>query len=92
MTFAPSGAPQYLVWCAPFIALARPKMFIPVTVASSVFLLIFYTVMSGGFPWWFAISRPKTDWIWLLATNIPWLTFSACLWHELRARSASEPA
>jgi hypothetical protein len=91
MALAPSGAAQYLVWCAPFLAVARPQFFPWITAASAVHLFVFYTVFCGGLPWDFGIAREKTNWIWLLTTNIPWLAFAACLGLEFR-RSISPGA
>lgn len=84
MTFAPSGAAQYLVWCAPFLAVARPRFSPWIAAASAVHLFVFYTVFCGGLPWDFGIAREKTNWIWLLTTNLPWLAFATCLGLEMR--------
>ncbi len=89
MTFAPSGAAQYLVWSAPFLAVARPRFSPWIAAAGTVHLFVFYTVFCGGLPWDFGIAREATNWIWLLTTNIPWMAFAACLFLEMK-RALSE--
>ena len=79
MVFAPGIAAQYLVWPAPFLLVMRPRWFGWVTAACTVHLVIFYTVLCGGFPWYFGIARAATNPTWMLSSNIAWAAFILCL-------------
>lgn len=79
MVFAPGAAAQYLVWPAPFLLMMCARRYAWVTAACTVHLVIFYTVLSGGFPWYFGIARAATNPIWMLSGNIAWLAFVLCL-------------
>lgn len=76
---APGFGSQYLVWLAPFVAVASPRWFVALTVASSVFLFRFYSVISDPFPWTRGTSTRALAPQWLMWTNLPWLVVLACL-------------
>jgi hypothetical protein len=92
MSLAPAGAAQYLVWAAPFLLWLGAGAYLSVTVASSVHLFIFYTVLCGGLPWDYGIVYPHMDPnSWLLSSNLPWLAFIVVLcwkWPAIYARPA----
>lgn len=79
MVFAPGAAAQYLVWPAPFLLMTCARSYAWVTLGCSIHLAIFYTVLSGGFPWYFGIARAATNPIWMLSSNIAWVAFVLCL-------------
>jgi hypothetical protein len=85
MVFAPGAAAQYLVWPAPFLLMAGARRYAWVTAACATHLVIFYTVLSGGFPWYFGIARAATNPIWMLSANIAWLAFMLCLASMMKA-------
>ena len=88
MVFAPGVAAQYLVWPAPFLLVASTRSYAWVTAACAAHLAIFYTVLSGGFPWYFGIARAATNPIWMLSGNIAWMAFVLCLARMARAALA----
>jgi hypothetical protein len=71
--FSPAVAAQYLVWLAPFILLLSPAFYGVLTVACSVFLFALYTIMSGGFPWYFGHASNKLSSITAHSALLPWL-------------------
>lgn len=94
IAFAPGFGSQYLVWLAPFAAVASPRWFAALTVASAVFLFRFYSVISGDFPWVRGTSTRVLAPQWLMWTNLPWLVIVAWLgwWATgaLRARKVGQ--
>jgi len=86
--FSPAVAAQYLVWLAPFILLLSPRFYGILVAASSIFLFAFYTVTSGGFPWYFSHASNKLNLISAHWAAIPWFTltggFVALLWRVRR--------
>lgn len=92
---APGFGSQYLVWLAPFAAVASPRWFAALTVASAVFLIRFYSVISGDFPWVRGTSTRVLAPQWLMWTNLPWLVIVAWLawWASgtLRRRKVGHP-
>ena len=72
--FSPGVSAQYLIWLAPFVLLLSPKFYGLLVVSSTVFLFSFYTIISGGFPWYFGNSTNKLNTIWTPWTLCPWLT------------------
>ncbi len=90
---APGFGPQYLVWLAPFVAVASPGWFAALTVASTLFLYRFYSVISGDFPWDRGTSTPTLAPQWLAWTNLPWLVVLAWLtWWAFTAVRKTRPA
>ena len=71
---SPGVAAQYLVWLAPFILFLSPTFYGFLVVGSSIFLFAFYTINSGGFPWYFAYASNKLSALCALWALIPWLT------------------
>lgn len=63
--------PQYLVWIAPFLVVAAPRLYAAVTAASLVFLLAFYGVTSG---WRFDFAHSTYDLTdqWMPWSLVPW--------------------
>lgn len=93
MTLAPAGAPQYLVWPAPFLLFLNSRAFLVITAACSIHLFIFYTVLCGGLPWDYGIVREGTNpHLWLASSILPWAAFAIVLaWqarHSLRSYGA----
>lgn len=71
---SPRVAAQYLVWLAPFVLLLSPTFYGLLVAGSSIFLFAFYTITSGGFPWYFAYASNELNAIFALRGLIPWLT------------------
>ena len=76
---SPGVAAQYLVWLAPFILLLSPTFYGFLVVSSSIFLFAFYTINSGGFPWYFAYASNKLSLLCAHWALIPWLTLAGGL-------------
>lgn len=80
--FAPGVGPQYLVWFAPFLLLHAPRWYAFVTAVCSVFLGVYYTVISHGLPWNVGLSTLQLAPLLRPWTALPWaalvmlLTFS----------------
>jgi hypothetical protein len=77
--FAPGFGQQYLIWLAPFAAVASPRWFLALTVASSIFLFRFYSVISDPFPWTRGTSTRVLAPQWLTWGLLPWLVIVAWL-------------
>jgi hypothetical protein len=77
--FSPGVAAQYLVWLGPFVLLLSPTFYGFLVAGSSIFLFAFYTITSGGFPWYFAHASRKLDIICAHWALIPWLTLAGGL-------------
>ena len=71
---SPAVAAQYLVWLAPFILLLSPTFYGFLVAGSSIFLFAFYTITSGGFPWYLAHASNKLNVICGQWALVPWLT------------------
>jgi uncharacterized membrane protein len=57
LALAPGFGIQYLLWPLPLLPYAVGKrMLITVSTAISFYVLMTYTIWSGGFPWWYANS------------------------------------
>jgi len=69
---APGVGAQYLVWIAPFLLLDSAAWFAVVTVASGIFLGVFYQTISGGWPWFRGISTAELVSQWVVWTLLPW--------------------
>jgi hypothetical protein len=87
--FAPGVGAQYLVWFAPFLAIHSARWFAAITTASSVFLFVFYTTISGGLPWGHGVSTAELVPQWARWSNLPWLALVAFLAVALRNRGSS---
>ncbi len=70
--FAPGVCVQYLVWLAPFVLLASPKVYGWLTVASSIFAFIFYDTISHHLPWFRGVSTNTLNKIWAPWSLLPW--------------------
>jgi hypothetical protein len=77
--FAPGVGAQYLVWFAPFLLLTSARWYAIITAASTVFLFAFYTIISGGFPWYHGVSTLELLPRWVVWTALPWATLTAFL-------------
>lgn len=77
--FAPGIGAQYFVWLAPFLAIHSARGFAAFTAAASVFLFVFYNTISGGLPWWRALSTAELLPRWVAWSNLPWLTLVVIL-------------
>jgi hypothetical protein len=77
--FAPGGAPQYMVWLAPFVLLASTWWYVALTVTSSMFLFVFYNTVSQGIPWNKGTSTLADAPIWRPWTLLPWSVLVAFL-------------
>jgi hypothetical protein len=82
--FSPAIAPQYLVWCMSFVLLFSPNAFALVVASSSVFLFAFYTIASGGLPWYFSHATPALNSQLSTWALLPWLTFAVVLLAQSR--------
>ena len=77
--FAPGFGAQYLAWLAPAFLVADERWYAALTATSSAALFAFYTIISGGLPWWqgFTVHAIAARWTpWLV---LPWLTLAAYL-------------
>lgn len=77
--FAPGVGTQYLVWLAPFLAVAMPRASIAFTATASVFLFVFYNTISGGLPWFHGASTAELVPRWAPWSLLPWLMLVAVL-------------
>ncbi|HSP44636.1 MAG TPA: glycosyltransferase 87 family protein [Chthoniobacterales bacterium] len=71
---SPGIAAQYLVWLAPFVLLMSPSFYALLVTGSAIFLFAFYTLSSGGFPWYSAHATSKLNLISAHWALVPWLT------------------
>ncbi len=74
---SPGVCAQYLVWLMPFTLVLSPGFFVWLTAASSIFLFFFYNSISGGLPWYLAISTGNLTVEWVPWSLWPWLTLIA---------------
>ena len=86
--FGPGGAPQYLVWLAPFILLESALWYSALTITSAVFLFVFYNSISHGMPWYKGFSTEGLAPLWRPWTTLPWLVLvvflAAKVWRWFR--------
>jgi hypothetical protein len=90
--FSPGIGAQYLVWVAPFILLLSPQFYFWATAGGTLFLFFFYNTISGGFPWYYAISNGRRDAEWLPWSIWPWTILCAgmvVLWQKTISQEAS---
>ncbi len=90
--FAPGVAPQYFVWLTPFLLFLSPVFFACFVGAGSIFLLIFYTTISHGLPWYFGVSTNALSAIWAPWSLLPWITLilgSALIWRNTRQQDSA---
>jgi uncharacterized membrane protein len=90
--FAPGVAPQYLVWFAPFLLVHSPRWYAAITAACSLYLVVFYTLISRGIPWNFGNSTLDLAPTLRLWAVLPWLTLTALLAVSLREYLPAAPA
>jgi hypothetical protein len=62
---APGVGAQYLVWIAPFLLVDSAFWYAVITLASGVFLGVFYQTISGGWPWYRGISTAELVHAWV---------------------------
>ncbi len=85
--FSPAVAPQYFVWCMPFLLLFLPvRWFGAAVAASSIFLFAFYQYTSGTFPWYYSHARPGLAPMLSAFALLPWATFALILCFTLLQR------
>jgi uncharacterized membrane protein len=92
---APGVGPQYLVWFAPFLLVHSPRWYLAVTAVCTVFLTVFYTVISHGIPWNYGESTQSLSPVLRPWTALPWLALTVLLVASIReifARPASPEA
>lgn len=77
--FAPGVCAQYLVWLAPFVLLLSPVLYSSLLASSSIFLFIFYTVTSRGFPWMVSVSMDEVREQWAPWSLLPWVVLGVGL-------------
>jgi hypothetical protein len=90
--FSPGIGAQYLVWVAPFILLLSPQFYFWATAGGTLFLFFFYNTISGGFPWYYAVSNGRRDAEWLPWSIWPWTILCAgmvVLWQKTISQEAS---
>jgi hypothetical protein len=90
--FAPGVAPQYLVWFAPFLLVHSPRWYAAITAACSVYLVVFYTLISRGIPWNYGNSTLDLAPTLRLWAALPWLTLTAFLAISIREYLPASPA
>jgi len=88
---SPGVAAQYLVWLAPFVLLLSPTFYGFLVAGSSIFLFAFYTITSGGFPWYSAYASTKLSAICALWAVIPWLTLVGGLFALVLSARRQDP-
>jgi hypothetical protein len=76
---SPAIAAQYLVWLAPFILLLSPTFYGVLVAGGSIFLFALYTIISGGFPWYFGHASNKLNAICAHWALVAWLTLAGGL-------------
>jgi hypothetical protein len=76
---APGLGAQYLVWIAPFLLVDSALWYGVVTLASSIFLAVFYQTISGGWPWYRGISTAELVPAWVGWSLLPWVALMAFL-------------
>jgi hypothetical protein len=76
---APGVGAQYLVWIAPFLLVDSAFWYGAVTLASGIFLGIFYQTISGGWPWYRGISTAELVPAWVGWSLLPWVALMAFL-------------
>jgi len=76
---APGVGAQYLVWIAPFLLVDSAFWYAAVTLASGVFLGIFYQTISHGWPWYRGISTAELVPAWVAWSLLPWAALAAFL-------------
>jgi hypothetical protein len=90
--FSPGIGAQYLVWIAPFLLLWSPQIYLWLTAASSLFLFVFYNVISGGLPWYYGVSNGSRNAEWLPWTIWPWMILASAIVLLSRNRIRKAPA
>ena len=85
MVLAPGVAGQYLVWPAPFLVVTFSRSYGWITMASTLHLVVFYTVLCNGLPWFFGTGKVATNHIWMFSSNAPWIAFSIVLCWQAKA-------
>jgi hypothetical protein len=76
---APGVGAQYLVWIAPFLLMDSAIWYAAITLASGVFLVVFYQTISGGWPWYRGISTAELVHEWVAWSLLPWAFLAAFL-------------
>jgi Glycosyltransferase family 87 len=76
---APGVGAQYLVWIAPFLLVDSAFWYAAVTLASGIFLGVFYQTISGGWPWYRGISTAELVPAWVAWSLLPWGALAAFL-------------
>jgi hypothetical protein len=93
--FAPGAGPQYLVWIAPFLAWARPRWYVGVTLSSSVYMFAFYHATAKyEFPWELSFPKGPEIAVWGPWMNVAWGALILLLATQARSwwRPAAEAA
>jgi hypothetical protein len=75
MILAPGFIPYYLIWLAPFLACYSTVWYVIVTLASSVYLFVYYNTMSHGMPW--NVADLSTSPTWPAWGILPWIAMIA---------------
>jgi|GEM_PF-3637806 len=71
---------QYWIWLLPFCLLWGKQRYLALFAVSTLLLVVYYTHLSGGFPWHFAdMLRPGASQSWLVVytATVAWLTLAA---------------
>jgi hypothetical protein len=88
---SPGVCAQYMIWLAPFVLLLWPSFYAILTATSTLFLFFFYNVISGGFPWYLAISTSKLNTVWTPWSAWPWATLIIGLFLLWRKAIGADP-
>jgi len=76
---APGVGAQYLVWIAPFLLVDSARWYAAVTLASGIFLAVFYQTISHGWPWYHGVSTAELVPAWVAWSVLPWAALAAFL-------------
>jgi uncharacterized membrane protein len=84
---APGVCAQYLIWLAPFVLIARPRLYSALLATSSIFLFAFYNSTARSWPWFVAISTDDRRELWAPWSLLPWIVLiagSIAFWEKHR--------
>ena len=76
---APGVGAQYLVWIAPVLRRDSAGGYAAITLASGIFLGVFYQTISHGWPWYRGISTSELVPAWVAWSLLPWAALAAFL-------------
>lgn len=84
MSAASGVAAQYLVWPLAAVFVVSPRCWALVEAGNGIFLLVFYTTLCGGLPWYFGEANAVVNERWLPWSGVAWIAWIVCLAALLR--------